>query len=62
MDEETKYVPLRTRTWIIGREIAVPALRIDALLRRQNGVISLSQATATGLTPRAVHRRVASGR
>jgi very-short-patch-repair endonuclease len=69
----TKNVLLRTRTWIIGREIGVlasrgtlggdaRAVRIDALLRRQDGVISLYQATAAGLTARAVHRRVASGR
>jgi very-short-patch-repair endonuclease len=37
-------------------------MRIEQWLRRQDGVISLAQATAAGLSPRAVRDRVASGR
>lgn len=37
-------------------------MRIDQLLRRQDGVISLDQAEAAGLGARAVRYRVASGR
>ncbi|MCE3555230.1 type IV toxin-antitoxin system AbiEi family antitoxin domain-containing protein [Pseudonocardia sp. RS11V-5] len=35
---------------------------LDALLRRQNGVLSLDQARACGLSDRTIERRVAAGR
>jgi very-short-patch-repair endonuclease len=37
-------------------------MRIDQLLRRQDGVISMAQAAAAGLGPRSVRYRVTTGR
>ncbi len=63
----------RTETAITGSGFAVSprdavsigdpgGVRIDQLLRRQDGVLTMAQAGAAGLGPRSVRYRVASGR
>jgi very-short-patch-repair endonuclease len=54
--------PWRRRTGVSPDTDARRLARLRALLRRQDGVISLDQALAHGLSAQAVRRLVASGR